>query len=72
MSVIYLLIPLASAIAIAAVGAFIWATRQGQFDDLDTPAIRAIQDDDESQPEPAAPHAQYRPNTATMRDAENE
>lgn len=47
MSVMYLLIPLAVLIAAAAVTAFIWAARQGQFDDLDTPAIRAIQDDDE-------------------------
>jgi cbb3-type cytochrome oxidase maturation protein len=29
----------------AAVIAFIWATRRGQFDDLDTPAIRALHDD---------------------------
>jgi cbb3-type cytochrome oxidase maturation protein len=28
-----------------AVAAFVWAARRGQYDDLDTPAIRAVQDD---------------------------
>ena len=30
-----------------AVGAFAWAARRGQFDDLETPAIRMLHDDDE-------------------------
>lgn len=46
MSVLYIVIPLAVIFAGVAVGAFIWATRQGQFDDVDTPKHRAIQDDD--------------------------
>jgi cbb3-type cytochrome oxidase maturation protein len=44
-SVILLLIPLAILLAAGAVGLFIWAARSGQFDDLDTPAIRMIHDD---------------------------
>jgi cbb3-type cytochrome oxidase maturation protein len=47
MSVIYVLLPIAVALAIAAVGAFIWAVRRGQFDDLDTPAVRILHDDED-------------------------
>jgi cbb3-type cytochrome oxidase maturation protein len=43
--VIFLVLPLALVIVGAAVGAFVWATKRGQFDDLDTPAIRAVHDD---------------------------
>ena len=47
MSVLYLVVPLAIVLAGAAVLAFLWAATRGQFDDLKTPAIRAIQDDSE-------------------------
>ena len=46
MSVIYILLPLALILAAVAVIAFIWATRAGQFDDLDTPAMRMLHDDE--------------------------
>jgi len=45
MSVIYLVVPLAALIALAAVIAFVWGARRGQFDDLDTPAVRMLHDD---------------------------
>ena len=45
MSVIFLVLPLALLIVAAAVWAFVWSTKRGQYDDLETPAIRAIQDD---------------------------
>ena len=45
MSVIFLVLPLALLIVAAAVCAFAWAAKRGQFDDLDTPAIRAMHDD---------------------------
>ena len=45
MSVVFLVLPLALLIVAAAVWAFVWATRRGQYDDLETPAIRAVQDD---------------------------
>ena len=54
MSVLYLLLPLALLLAIAAVAAFIWAVRHGQLDDLETPAIRVLFDD-ENEERPAAP-----------------
>lgn len=46
MSVLYLVVPLAVAVVAFALGAFVWATRQGQFDDLDTPSVRMLNDDD--------------------------
>ncbi len=46
MSVIYVLVPLALLLAILAVIAFAWAVRQGQLDDLDTPAVRVLFDDE--------------------------
>jgi cbb3-type cytochrome oxidase maturation protein len=44
MSIIFLLLPLALGMALAFVVAFVWATRTGQFDDMDTPPIRAVLD----------------------------
>ena len=46
MSVIYLVIPLALLVVLVAVVVFAWATRHGQFDDLDTPPLRILHDDD--------------------------
>jgi len=45
MSVLYVLVPVALILVGAALGAFIWSVRRGQFDDLATPAIRAVVDD---------------------------
>lgn len=47
MSVIYLVLPLAIILAGIFVAAFIWATRSGQYDDLDSPAVRMLNDEDE-------------------------
>jgi cbb3-type cytochrome oxidase maturation protein len=48
----FLILPLALLVVFAAVIAFVWAARRGQFDDLDTPAMRALHDDlgDEKRP----------------------
>ena len=40
MSVIFIVLPLALVFGGAALAAFIWAVRTGQFEDLDTPAVR--------------------------------
>jgi cbb3-type cytochrome oxidase maturation protein len=40
------MVPLAILLAAAGVVGFIWAVRGGQYDDVDSPAHRAIQDDD--------------------------
>jgi len=47
MSVIYIVLPLAVILAAAALGAFLWSVRRGQFDDLDGPPIRAVFDDED-------------------------
>jgi cbb3-type cytochrome oxidase maturation protein len=47
---IFVLLPLALLIAAIAVGFFIWAARTGQFDDLETPAVRILFED------PPSPH----------------
>ena len=47
MSVIYLLLPLALLVSTIAVAAFLWATGRGQFDDLQTPAVRMLHDEDD-------------------------
>jgi len=46
MSVVYLVLPLALIIVGAAVLAFVWSARSGQFDDLEGPAHRILLDDD--------------------------
>ncbi len=47
METIFVLLPLALLIAAVAVGFFVWAARTGQFDDLETPAVRILFDDEE-------------------------
>lgn len=51
MSVIFVVVPLAVALAVVGVIAFVWASRSGQFDDLHTPGIRILHDD----PPPPSP-----------------
>jgi len=49
MSVVFILLPLALLFVGIAITWFVWAVRSGQFDDLETPAVRILFDD-----EPAA------------------
>ncbi|MCF8239219.1 MAG: cbb3-type cytochrome oxidase assembly protein CcoS [Saprospiraceae bacterium] len=44
MEILILLIALSLLIALGFLGAFIWATRSGQYDDDQTPAIRMLHD----------------------------
>jgi len=50
MSVLMIMIPLALLLAGLGVAAFVIAVNRGQFDDLDTPALRAVFDDDDLVP----------------------
>ena len=45
MNILLLLIPISLVLLLAAIGAFVWAVRRGQFDDLDTPAIDILSDE---------------------------
>lgn len=49
MSILFIVLPLAILLAIGGVAAFVWAARHGQFDDLETPALRVVTDDDEGE-----------------------
>jgi cbb3-type cytochrome oxidase maturation protein len=46
MSVLFLVIPITVVISASALLAFVWSTRSGQLDDLETPALRALHGDD--------------------------
>lgn len=50
MNIIYVLIPLSVLLMVLAVGAFFWAVRNDQFDDLDTPALDILDEDEDSKP----------------------
>jgi cbb3-type cytochrome oxidase maturation protein len=50
MIVIYLLLPLALLITVTFLILFVWATRDGQFDDVQTPQIRVMFDDERVPP----------------------
>lgn len=75
METIFVLLPLALLIAAIAVGFFIWAARTGQFDDLETPAIRILFDEEPHRPAAAsathalagAPAASAPPSTSSTR-----
>lgn len=46
MEVIFVLLPLAIMLGVAFLVFFIWAAKNGQYDDLDTPSVRMLFDDD--------------------------
>ena len=50
MDILPLLIGISVIAVITIAGIFVWAVRSGQFDDLDTPAVRILPDDDETPP----------------------
>ena len=45
MNILLLMIPLSLLLLGAAIWAFVWAVRRGQFDDLDTPALDILRED---------------------------
>ncbi len=47
MEILAYLIPAALGLGLLGLGAFLWALRNGQFEDLDGAAHRALMDDDE-------------------------
>ena len=46
MTIIYVLIPLSLLLLSLAIWAFFWAVRNDQFDDLDTPALDILDDNE--------------------------
>ena len=47
MSILFVLVPMAMVLMALAAGAFVWAVRNGQYDDLEGPASRILFDDEE-------------------------
>ena len=52
MNILLLLIPLSLMLLALAIGAFWWAVRRGQFEDLDAAALDILVDDDVPQRKP--------------------
>lgn len=48
MEVMWVLLPLAILLGLAFIAAFVWVTWKGQYDDLDTPQLRMLLDDQTS------------------------
>ena len=46
MSILLLLVPISLVLLGIAIAAFVWAVKRGQFEDLDTPALSILVDDD--------------------------
>lgn len=46
MNVLVYLVPMALALGLTGLLAFVWSIRSGQLDDLDGAALRALSDDD--------------------------
>ncbi|QNN64643.1 cbb3-type cytochrome oxidase assembly protein CcoS [Sphingomonas rhizophila] len=47
MSALVLLIPIALSLGLAGLAAFFWATRDGQFDDMDGAGMRILIEDED-------------------------
>ena len=46
MTVLLYLIPIALALGLTGLGAFLWSLRSGQYEDMDGAALRVLSDDD--------------------------
>ncbi len=64
MTILLLLIPLSLMLLGAAVWAFVWAVRKGQFDDLDTPALDILREDPPPAPKEPPPAPKEPPRDA--------
>ncbi|MCB9266684.1 MAG: cbb3-type cytochrome oxidase assembly protein CcoS [Lewinellaceae bacterium] len=58
MKIIFLLIIVSLIVALGFLGAFLWAVRDGQYDDDYSPAVRILFDDDGPGPHQTSKHAQ--------------
>lgn len=46
MTVLVYLVPMALALGLAGLAAFLWSLKSGQYDDVDGAALRVLSDDD--------------------------
>jgi cbb3-type cytochrome oxidase maturation protein len=54
MNVLIYLVPMALALGLTGLAAFLWSLRAGQYDDLDGAALRILRDDDVQAAPPGA------------------
>ena len=47
MDMVYVLLPLSLILALGGLGAYLWSVKSGQYDDVDTPSIRMLFDEEE-------------------------
>lgn len=72
MGVLIYLLPIAVLMGLAGLLAFFWSVRAGQFDDMEGPAWRILDDDDERQdPTAAAPTSPSAEDTSPSRHTED-
>lgn len=50
MEIVYLLVPLSVGLALIILGVFAWASRSGQFDDLEREGMRILENDEPGEP----------------------
>ncbi len=60
MSGLIYLIPVALFLGLVGLGAFLWALRSGQFDDLEGAAERILFDDEDDEPQADEPRKDHR------------
>ena len=70
MNILLVMIPLSLVLLGAAIWAFIWAVRRGQFDDLDTPALDILGDDDSGSSATPTPSPTSSPTTTATGDGD--
>lgn len=50
MEIVFILVPATFLLAFGALAAYVWSAHDGQFDDLDTPPMRMLHDDEAEKP----------------------
>ncbi len=59
MNILLVLLPVSLVLLGVAIWSFFWAVNKGQFDDLDTPALRILEDDPPRAARPLSPDAAH-------------
>lgn len=58
MSIVFLMVPMALLLGFGFFAAFYWAVSRGQFDDLETPALRILEDPPQERKQHGKKHSQ--------------
>lgn len=61
MNSLLVLVPISLVLLGIAIAAFVWAVKRGQFDDLDTPPLDILRDEDKPAPPPREPPSREPP-----------